>query len=961
MVRRIVGARSRSIFSASLVALSVAIATPAAAQNSTSTITGDVRSNPAATPGTVVTAVNVGTNETSRTTVGADGSFSLNGLRPGTYDIRFGDGAAQRVTVGIGETATLDPPVEATPVTSQGAEVVVRGRRLVETKTSEIATNVSQEQIRSLPQTDRNFLSFAKLAPGVTYIDSETNKGIQSGASTRSAVNVFIDGVSIKNQILDGGVAGQQDSRGNPFGQLAVQEFRVLTQNYKAEYEQAAAAVIVAATKSGTNEFHGEAFFQYTDKNLAETDYFVKQRGDPEPAFKRKQYGAALGGPIIKDRLFFFGTYEGNDQDRAFNVILGNRSPENIDRFGQYEGAFVSPFRSDFYFGKLTFLPADNHTVDLSYSKRKESDIQGFGGQTAFTAAENKKNSVDTLSAKWNWRGDDFVNELDLNYLKYVYNPTSLDPDSPTFNYQGVILIGGKDSIQKLIQRSYTARNDFTWSGIDRHTIKGGVKLAKHKYDFTKLLFQQPKYEFRIDNRNTPETTDDLDFSFPFEARLGNGDPRIKANNTALGLYIQDDWRVNNKLELNLGLRWDYESNMFNNKYVTPAAAAAALRAQTPTDYFDPEDYITDGNDRKPFLGMFQPRLGFSYDIHADRKTVVFGGYGRYYDRNVFNNTLDERFRLQYDTGIFFFSRDGLPRDGNPTVVWNDAYLTREGLLALQATDATGLPELFAVKNNAKPPRTDQFSFGVRQQFGAWLGSVTATYIRGRNGYTHLFATRNANEECCDTTAARANGFSNILIGYDGLDTRYKGLYFTMDKPYSKSSGWGVNFAYTLSKGEQNGNDLFSLDGVTPDAYGWRPRTGDERHRVVVGAIVDLPYNFRLSTLSQFGSGAAYQINDFSGGFGINDRRIRSGYPDKDCVEGVFAFCEVNVTLENEFKVYGGASVNLAVDFLNIFNNRNFAGFDDFVGPGEVEDAPRIGNRLITLPRRIQLRAGMRF
>jgi hypothetical protein len=182
-----------------------------------------------------------------------------------------------------------------------------------------------------------------------------------------------------------------------------------------------------------------------------------------------------------------------------------------------------------------------------------------------------------------------------------------------------------------------------------------------------------------------------------------------------------------------------------------------------------------------------------------------------------------------------------------------------------------------------------------------------------------------------------------------------------MDKPYSKSSGWGVNFAYTLSKGEQNGNDLFSLDGVTPDAYGWRPRTGDERHRVVVGAIVDLPYNFRLSTLSQFGSGAAYQINDFSGGFGINDRRIRSGYPDKDCVEGVFAFCEVNVTLENEFKVYGGASVNLAVDFLNIFNNRNFAGFDDFVGPGEVEDAPRIGNRLITLPRRIQLRAGMRF
>lgn len=959
------------LLGASAFTLSVAIATPAAAQNSTGTISGQVRDGAGApVSGAVIKARNEGTNQSISATSGADGRYTLSGLRPAPYNITTdvgGTAVSERVTIGIGQSATLDlapraaGPASEGAATTEGDAIVVVGRRLVETRTSEVATNVTQEQIRSLPQTDRNFLSFAKLAPGVNYIDSEQNKGIQSGASTRSAVNVFIDGVSLKNQILDGGIAGQQDSRGNPFGQLAVQEFRVLTQNYKAEYEQAAAAVITAVTKSGSNEFHGELFGQYTGKELSSDSYFVRRGDFPEPKFKRKQYGVALGGPIIPDRLFFFAAYEGNDQDRAQSVRLGNRSAENLARFGDLEGAFVSPFRGDFYFGKLTFLADSNNTVDLSYSRRTEDDIQGFGGQTSYSAAENKHNVVNTVNGKWTMRGDNFVNEFDVNYLDYLYNPTSLSPDSPTFDYQGVIVTGGKDGSQAHTQKGLLFRNDLTWTGFDGHTIKGGVKFAKQKYDFNKLFFVQPRYTFRNDNRGTPETTDDLDFSFPFEARLGNGNPQIKAKNSQFGIYIQDDWQVTDKLEMNLGLRWDYESNMFNNKYKTPAAAAAALRSLPTTDYFDPENYITDGNDRDPYLGMFQPRIGFSYDIKGDRSTVLFAGFGRYFDRNVFNNTLDEQFRLQYDTGIFFFSRDGLPRDGNPTVVWNDSYLTREGLLALQATDATGLPELFAVPNNAKPPRTDQFSAGVRQRIGDWQASVTATYISGKNGFTHLFATRNPNGECCNTDSARANGFGNVLIGYDGLDTRYKALYFTLDKPYNRTSGWGVNIAYTLGKAEQNGNDLFSLDKETPDDFGFRTRPGDERHKVVIGAIVDLPYGFRASTLSQFGSGAAYQVFDARGGFGIGQTKITSAYPEKRCIKGVFAFCEVNLTLENNFKVYRGGTVNLAVDFLNVFNSNNFAGFDGFQSATDPLEPGRIGNSSLTLPRRFQFRAGFRF
>ena len=201
----------------------------------------------------------------------------------------------------------------------------------------------------------------------------------------------------------------------------------------------------------------------------------------------------------------------------------------------------------------------------------------------------------------------------------------------------------------------------------------------------------------------------------------------------------------------------------------------------------------------------------------------------------------------------------------------------------------------------------------------------------------------------------------SALIGFDGLDTRYKALYFTLDKNYTRASGWGVNIAYTLSKGEQNGNDLFSLDGTVPDSYGWRPRPGDERHRVVISGIVDLPWDFRFSTLSTFGSGRAYQVVDATNGFGNGQLRITSAYPEKTCIGGVFQFCEVNLTLAKFFRFGGDHQLELAVDLLNAFDNTNYAGFDGFFSGTDPLQPGIEGNSILTLPRRIQLRAGYRF
>src|SRR5204863_185142 len=148
--------------------------------------------------------------------------------------------------------------------------------------------------------------------------------------------------------------------------------------------------------------------------------------------------------------------------------------------------------------------------------------------------------------------------------------------------------------------------------------------------------------------------------------------------------------------------------------------------------------------------------------------------------------------------GVFRFSADGRPRNGLPTVLWNPAYATRDGLLSLINTNPeVGLPELFAVKNNARPPVNDQVSLGVRQRIGIFQASLTGSYQRGRNGYTNLFATRTLNGQgpCCNTAPVIPFGYSNAIIGFDGLDTRYKAIFFTLDKNYTPSSGWGVNIA----------------------------------------------------------------------------------------------------------------------------------------------------------------------
>lgn len=974
-----------------VLGLCVLGAGPAAAQTSTGTVRGYVKDqNGAPLSGADVQARNVDNGVVRVATTNAEGGYVLPGLVPGTYDLtarHIGNSPqARRVVVQVGATLLADFALQAGAIEVAGVTVEAAHPSL-ETRTSEIATNVTSQQIERLPTPSRNFLDLAALAPGVSVTDDRIS-GIGfrtfsgSGQSPNSS-NIFVDGTSLKNDLTGGGVTGQDASRGNPFPRNAIQEYRVISQNFKAEYQKASSAIITATTRSGGNVWTGSALFGYQNKSLVALDTF--QRATPsftKPDYTRSLLGFSVGGPIQRDRLFFFGSYEGNYQNRTnlvnFAPPTGFAALDTVN-LPQYNGNFTSPFRETMVFGKLNYAINQHSSAELSFSNRHESDVRDFGSSNcpgamcAFQEAVDFAQNVSVAQLRYNRFSGPWLNEAKVDYSRFRRNPGPDTPGLPARIFQygnNDHVIGSNFSTQDFTQKRLGFRDDLTYSGFQgagQHVFKAGASLDLVTYDVFKGNDETPRFYYR-DTLIRGNDTLAFNYRTPYQLIYGTGNATLNKTNNQIGLYLQDDWSPTSRLTFNVGVRWDYESKMMNYDYRTPQNVIDTLTRYNdslPTP-LDLSRYISTGSNRKPFYGAFQPRLGFSYALDENNRTTIFGGFGIYYDRSLFDISVDETLKLTHPTfNIQFADPDSVAGAGE--VTWNNSYLTANKTTLDNLVHTQGAPEAWLIDSKAKVPKSRQWNLGVRRLFGNML--VTATYagVRGVDQLTLNWANfgLNPNGSCCTSFNLAAHGFSNFIYSTNDGKTWYDAFTLQVDRPYRRSSenfGWGAGLALTYATRSVQGVDNLGDEFSFPNTQNIpKHPSNDEKTRVVANWTMDVPYIFgiQFSGLITLGSGnrsdvgcparfcgAAYERGGFT--------PTRYGF----IIPKAFAYRNVDLRLRKDFPNFSGTTLGVTVDVFNALNFQNFGCFNT----GSKTD-PNFGKAscVVSDPRRLQIGAEYNF
>jgi len=817
---------------ACLIVLSLAAAGPVFAQTETATVVGVITdAQGGVLPGVHVTARNAATGFTRETVTDTDGRYRLPALPPGVYDFTtqlagFTTGLRRGVTLTVGSEAVLNFEMKVGGVAEE--MTVTAEAPVVETTTAAVQTSLNREMIDLLPLIGRDYTSLLRLAPG-----AQNSNGTSFTGSRGRSNQWYIDGVDNSEDI-----SGY--SRQSPAVD-SIQEVQVLVNGFKAEYGSASGGVVNVITRSGTNDMRGSAFFLFRDESMMSRSPYA-DRSLPKDPFQRIHYGGTIGGPIKRDKLHFFGTYEREDRDTFSSSTFTLPTADQIRgasaatrQFLAANGITAEMFgtggrqrlvRPDFVnvhkaTARLDAQLNASQMLTFRYTTDRERDPSGqggtlldFNGSTAMF-----RTNYGNLNHKW-IVSNNKVNEAYLQVGQTYGDWFAAYPSLTNISVSGGFSLGGPTNFpQGRTDNIFQFTDAFTWhlnaTRSGDHVIKAGtqIKIFKSSSFFDSNF--RGIYTFPSITRFLSGT--------PTIFTQNQGDTRLKRPNQIYGFYLQDDWRPNTSLTLNLGLRYDYEG-----------AKTEALRDINGA----PGPGISGDKNN------FSPRFGFAYAPGGSTKQAFYGGTGIYYDQIILNIIGNARFTPPKVIGV----RIDNPRFPDPTA---------GGTLSLP------VPAITIIDPELQTGYNWNTQIGYRRELATDLGlDISVVHNRGYDqvailntnagipGSASIFGT---NPNRPDKRYTNINFYSNFG------KIRYTGLIAELTKRFSNGMQGSVN--YTLSKTEDNAFNFVSGFQV-PERMdlNWGPGSQDRRHVLRGNVVATLPFDIQLGVIAEYMSAAPLNI-----------------------------------------------------------------------------------------------------
>ena len=861
-------------------------------------------------PGVRVVATNEHQGSIRETTTNTDGVFTLSNIAPGLYTVvlsatGFSEVRYDHAEVAPGQAITLNT---AFRVASQSTTVSVGADTGVDVNLSQsmLQGQITSSTIQSLPLNGRNFLELAFLIPGnrpaPTFDPTKTNTlEISSAGGFGRGGNILVDGADNNDEVVGGTLSN--------FPEDSIAEFQIATARFTAEVGRSGNSIINIVTRSGTNQTHGSAFLFERNRNLQGLPATF-DRSQPVPRFDREQFGGSVGGPFRRNKAFYFSSGEFRDQNAA--IQTGTRVFTDAP-YGQspYYGYIINtaapaPLRDLLLSNRLDDHLNANNILSLRYSYNHSTDTaQATAAQaTPFSTAAERQNALNRFnSAVATWTriiGTTMTNDLSVHYDNFYNNippfPQNASTTNPQLNLTNELLFpdladGANFNLPQATHMDrYQARDGFI-AAIGRHTLHLGAEFQHYRVSGLINVFGTGSVilvsDFGFQDLNGDGVVNDLDI--PVAVGIHSTAPIIpvpipKITNNYTGLYVQDDWRASRRLTLNLGLRWEYDSDATGQSAAhQPCPSLTAVPSQ-PCTWMANILPLHKNPDTKDF----GPRVGFAYDPFGRGTTVVRGGYGIYYDRVTLEAGSKEL--VQNDRALTVTQYGGstcvIPGTPAPPALGNCfapgarfAPGSPTISTAFTGPHQTGGVGIVALGPDSHHPLFQQFSLGAQQQVHSdWLISADGLHVFGeRELIGHLLRSTTStspyiqcpgNNQLCLITDPLSGITDSVTIIDSSAKSWYDGLLVSVGRQSGRIGrlGYNLNISYTLSKTFdysdddqlENGNEDEQVN-LVEGTSGLRKEKGysltDERHRITIYGEAQLPFGFSLAPLYTFGSG----------------------------------------------------------------------------------------------------------